>query len=47
MSQQVTDIDKSLVKKSQVASAAFMGLGQILFLKQYLRGAAFAFLKFL
>ncbi len=45
MSRQVAVIDKKLVNKAQTASAVFMGLGQIIYLKQYLRGAAFALLE--
>ena len=38
-------IDKSLVKKVSAASSCFMGLGQILYLKQYVRGAFFALME--
>ena len=38
-------IDKSTVKKTAVASSCFMGLGQILYLKQYVRGAFFALME--
>lgn len=34
-------IDASIIKKSTIASACFMGLGQVLFLKQYIRGIIF------
>ncbi|MGP1445573.1 MAG: carbohydrate ABC transporter permease [Treponema sp.] len=40
-----TVIDRSLIKKTAVASSCFMGLGQILYLKQYLRGACFALVE--
>ena len=32
------EIDSNLIKKTKIASCCFMGLGQILFLKQYIRG---------
>jgi len=38
-------IDKSLIKKTSAASSCFMGLGQIIYLKQYVRGAFFALME--
>ena len=38
-------IDKSIIKKTSTASTCFMGLGQILYLKQYVRGAFFALME--
>jgi len=38
-------IDTKIIKRAPSASACFMGLGQILYLKQYIRGAFFAFLE--
>ena len=32
------EIDSNLIKKTKIASCCFMGLGQLLFLKQYIRG---------
>ena len=32
------EIDSNLIKKTKIASCCFMGLGQVLFLKQYIRG---------
>ena len=40
-----TKIDPKIIKKAPIASACFMGLGQIVYLKQYIRGAFFAFLE--
>ncbi len=45
MSRQDT-VNPKIVMAAPIASACFMGLGQILFLKQYLRGALFALLEF-
>jgi ABC-type sugar transport systems, permease components len=47
MSKQDTVINPNIIRKAPIASACFMGLGQILYLKQYLRGAMFALLEFL
>ena len=33
------------LKKAPIASSCFMGLGQILYLKQYIRGALFAIVE--
>lgn len=35
-------IDKSIIKKTSTASTCFMGLGQILYLKQYMCAAPFS-----
>lgn len=43
--QQGNLIDTSIIKKASSASTCFMGLGQILYLKQYVRGAFFALLE--
>ena len=32
------EIDSNLIKKTKIASCCFMGLGQVLYLKQYVRG---------
>lgn len=40
-------INDRIITKAPIASACFMGLGQILYLKQYLRGALFALLEFI
>lgn len=45
MSRQDAGINEQIIKKAPIASACFMGLGQILYLKQYLRGAVFALLE--
>ena len=39
MEKTVSVVDDSLRTKSPIASAIFMGLGQILYLRQYVRGA--------
>ncbi len=39
-------IDTTVKKKATVASSCFMGLGQLLYLKQYVRGFVFAFIEF-
>lgn len=44
MSRQDT-VNPMIVKAAPIASAVYMGLGQILFLKQYVRGALFALLE--
>lgn len=41
MKQESANIDATILKKAPIASACFMGLGQMLFLKQYIRGAVF------
>ncbi|MGP1523018.1 MAG: carbohydrate ABC transporter permease [Treponema sp.] len=46
MSKSNTRIEESLIKKATVASSCFMGFGQLLFLKQYIRGAFFALCEF-
>ena len=38
-------VNPDKLKKAKVASCCFMGLGQILYLKQYLRGALFALVE--
>ena len=38
-------LDPEKLKKAPVASSCFMGLGQILYLKQYIRGALFALIE--
>lgn len=38
-------VNPDKVKKAPIASSCFMGLGQILFLKQYIRGALFALVE--
>ncbi len=45
MSRQDAGINEQIIKKAPIASACFMGLGQILYLKQYLRGAVYALLE--
>ena len=47
MSQQDTVINENIIRKARVASSCFMGLGQIVYLKQYLRGVMFALIEFL
>ena len=47
MSQQDTVINENIIRKARVASSCFMGLGQIVYLKQYLRGIMFALIEFL
>ncbi len=39
------DVDPKKLEKAPIASSCFMGLGQILFLKQYIRGALFALVE--
>ena len=34
----ISNLDENLPQKTKVASCCFMGLGQVLFLKQYVRG---------
>ena len=38
-------VNPDKLKKAKIASSCFMGLGQILYLKQYLRGALFALVE--
>ena len=38
-------VDPNKLKKAPFASSCFMGLGQILYLKQYVRGALFALVE--
>lgn len=38
-------VDPNKLKKAPIASSCFMGLGQILYLKQYVRGALFALVE--
>ena len=38
-------VNPDKLKKAKVASSCFMGLGQILYLKQYVRGALFALVE--
>ncbi len=38
-------VDPEKLKKAPIASSCFMGLGQILYLKQYIRGALFALVE--
>ncbi len=38
-------VNPEKIKKAPIASSCFMGLGQILFLKQYIRGALFAIVE--
>jgi len=38
-------VNPDKLKKAPIASSCFMGLGQILFLKQYIRGALFALVE--
>jgi len=38
-------VDPEKLKKAPLASKCFMGLGQILYLKQYIRGALFALVE--
>lgn len=47
MGKQGTAVNPGIVRAAPIASACFMGLGQILFLKQYLRGAILAFAEFI
>ncbi|UKI52903.1 MAG: hypothetical protein L6V86_07150 [Treponema sp.] len=39
------EVDPKKLEKAPIASSCFMGLGQILFLKQYIRGALFALVE--
>src|SRR5574344_3047031 len=41
------DINAARIRKAPIASAIFMGAGQIFYLKQYVRGAFFAFAELL
>ncbi|ULQ60949.1 sugar ABC transporter permease [Brucepastera parasyntrophica] len=47
MSKQDTVVNDKIITRAPIASACFAGLGQILFLKQYLRGALYALAEFL
>ena len=38
-------VNPDKLKKAKIASSCFMGLGQILYLKQYVRGALFALVE--
>ena len=38
-------VNPEKLKKAPIASSCFMGLGQILYLKQYVRGALFALVQ--
>ena len=38
-------VDRKTLEKAPIASACFMGLGQILYLKQYVRGALYALVE--
>lgn len=38
-------VNPEKLKKAHIASSCFMGLGQILYLKEYIRGALFAFVE--
>ena len=38
-------IDRKKLEKAPIASSCFMGLGQILYLKQYVRGALYALVE--
>lgn len=40
-----TKVDPTIIKKAPIVSALYMGLGQLIYLKQYIRGALFAFLE--
>ncbi len=46
MTKQGTAVNPGIVRSAPIASALFMGLGQILFLRQYVRGAILAFAEF-
>ena len=38
-------VNPEKLKKAHIASSCFMGLGQILYLKEYIRGALFALVE--
>ena len=38
-------VDRKTLEKAPIASTCFMGLGQILYLKQYVRGALYALVE--
>lgn len=44
-SEKETVVDENKLRRAPIASACFMGLGQILYLKQYLRGFMYAVLE--
>ena len=45
MGKQGKAVNPGIIRAAPIASALYMGLGQILFLKQYLRGAVMALVE--